>query len=45
MSPAEDQEPKDYFRGRKIWVVDADEAQPRPIAAGPAVRLQSNIAP
>ena len=45
MIPAEDQELKDYFRGRKIWVVDADEAEPRLTAARPAVRLQSNIAP
>lgn len=45
MSPAEDQELKDYFRGRKIWVVDADDAEPRLTPAGPAVRLQSNIAP
>jgi hypothetical protein len=33
MSPAADQELKDYFRGRKIWVVDADEAEPRLTAA------------
>ena len=45
MNPAEDQELKNYFRGRKIWVVDADEAEPRLTAARPAVRLQSNIAP
>jgi len=45
MSPAEDQELKDYFRSRKIWVVDADDAEPRLTAAGTAVRLQSNIAP
>jgi hypothetical protein len=45
MSPAEDRELKSYFRDRKIWVVDADAADPRLTAAGPAVRLQSNIAP
>jgi hypothetical protein len=45
MTPAEDRELKDYFRDRKIWVVDADEAEPRLTAAPPAVRLQSNIAP
>lgn len=44
MNPAEDRELKDYFRGRKIWVVDADEAELRLTDARPAVRLQSNIA-
>jgi len=33
MSPAEDRELKSYFRDRKIWVVDADAAEPRLTAA------------
>jgi hypothetical protein len=45
MSPAEDQELYSYFRGRKIWVVDADDVEPRLTPASPAVRLQSNISP